>query len=91
MKKYLLLSFFASFTLVGFGQTDSARLELDQIFQYIDKSQIPTGYLNSYSKIFTSVLLFCALPAAVALEATGTALPYPLAVSLLASIPFVIM
>ncbi len=37
------LSYFASK-----AQTDSARLELDQIFQYIDKSQIPTGYLNEY-------------------------------------------
>ena len=48
MKKIItiLLSFL---TLQGFAQTrDSLRDTLNIIFQYIDKSQIPTGYLVEY-------------------------------------------
>lgn len=32
----------------AFAQTDPVRVEQDLIFQNIDKSQIPTGYLNEY-------------------------------------------
>lgn len=35
-----------------FSQTDSARDELNHIFQYIDKSQIPSGYLDEYGPQF---------------------------------------
>ena len=31
-----------------FAQTDPVRTEQDLIFQNINKSQIPTGYLNEY-------------------------------------------
>ena len=30
------------------AQTDPVRTELDHIFQYVNKSLIPTGYLNEY-------------------------------------------
>ena len=47
----ILLSFF---TLQGFAQTgDSLRDKLNSIFQNIDKSQIPTGYLVEYGTEFT--------------------------------------
>lgn len=48
MKKYLLYVLIQLATWSGYAQVDSAQQELDQIFQYIDKSQIPTGYLNEY-------------------------------------------
>ena len=44
---------------------------------------------QNHSNIFTSVLLFCAFPAAVLFEAMGTDIPYPLAVTLAGSIPLV--
>ena len=39
----LLLTHFCAF-----AQTDPVRTEQNLIFQNIDKSQIPTGYLNEY-------------------------------------------
>ncbi len=32
-------------------QTDSVRIELGHIFQHIDKTHIPTGYLNEYGPV----------------------------------------
>jgi hypothetical protein len=32
----------------GFSQIDPLRQKLDSIFQYVDKTQIPTGYLKEY-------------------------------------------
>ena len=34
------------------AQTDSVRTELDQIFYYVDKSQVPSGYLDEYGPQF---------------------------------------
>ncbi len=31
-----------------FAQTDALRIKLNSIFQNIDKSQVPTGYLKEY-------------------------------------------
>mgnify|MGYP001466420956 CR=1 FL=1 len=39
-------------TSKAFAQTDPVRTELDHIFQYIDKSQIPSGYLDEYGPQF---------------------------------------
>ena len=48
MKKLLLIvaTILASTTL--YAQVDSVRLEQDKIFQYVNKTLIPTGYLNEY-------------------------------------------
>src|SRR5687768_15884553 len=49
MKKLVLTSkalFFLLFQLCA--QSDPARDQLNHIFQYIDKSQIPSGYLDEY-------------------------------------------
>ena len=48
MKKLLLIvaTSIASSTL--YAQVDSIRLEQDKIFQYVNKTLIPTGYLNEY-------------------------------------------
>lgn len=48
MKKLLL---FVTITVVSsqpFGQTDPVREKLDSVFQHVDKTQIPTGYLKEY-------------------------------------------
>lgn len=49
MKK-ILFSTIMIFFFFGqlFAQTDPSRDELALIFQYIDKSQIPSGYLDEY-------------------------------------------
>jgi len=39
-------------TSKAFAQTDPVRAELDHIFQYIDKSQVPSGYLDEYGPQF---------------------------------------
>ena len=36
----------------SFSQIDPLRQKLDSIFQYVDKSQIPTGYLKEYGSEF---------------------------------------
>jgi hypothetical protein len=36
----------------GFCQIDPLRQKLDSIFQYVDKTQIPTGYLKEYGSEF---------------------------------------
>jgi Secretion system C-terminal sorting domain len=36
----------------GFCQIDPLRKKLDSIFQYVDKTQIPTGYLKEYGSEF---------------------------------------
>ena len=41
----------------AFAQTDPVRAELDHIFQYIDKSQVPSGYLDEYGPQFKNPLL----------------------------------
>src|SRR5437868_90880 len=50
MKKIFFLALSLSMTLLSFAQSgDTARDQLTKIFQYIDKSQIPSGYLDEYS------------------------------------------
>ncbi|MEO6453446.1 MAG: hypothetical protein ABIN97_05205, partial [Ginsengibacter sp.] len=39
----------------GKAQVDSAQLQLNSIFQYIDKSQIPTGFLEEYGAEFANL------------------------------------
>ena len=41
-----------------FSQTDPLRQKLDSIFQYVDKAQIPTGYLKEYGSEFMPVQWF---------------------------------
>lgn len=48
MKKIILLFTCIIAGLTSYAQTDPLREKLDSIFQYIDKSQIPTGYLKEY-------------------------------------------
>ncbi len=48
MRKILLAAFIMLLAITTKAQTDSVRMELDHIFQYINKSLIPTGYLNEY-------------------------------------------
>ncbi|MEO6683154.1 MAG: hypothetical protein ABIN48_10055, partial [Ginsengibacter sp.] len=53
MKKYFLLviiTIVTSFSL--FAQSDPVKVQLDHIFQYINKTQIPTGYLDEYGAQF---------------------------------------
>lgn len=51
MRKILLAAFIMLLTITSKAQTDSVRMELDHIFQYINKSLIPTGYLNEYGPV----------------------------------------
>lgn len=48
MKKIILLITCIVTGVLSHAQTDALREKLDSIFQYIDKSQIPTGYLKEY-------------------------------------------
>ena len=48
MKKLLLVVATMIVTFQTFSQTDLLRQKLDSIFQYINKTQIPTGYLKEY-------------------------------------------
>ena len=48
MKRLLLFTAIIFAALQTFSQTDPLRQKLDSIFQYVDKTQIPTGYLKEY-------------------------------------------
>ena len=48
MKKVILTLAVIITAITSYAQVDSVRLEQDKIFQYINKSLIPTGYLNEY-------------------------------------------
>lgn len=58
--------FFASMLLVQVAfclylnaqTTDILRNKLDFIFQYVDKSQVPTGYLEEYGPGFVPLFSF---------------------------------
>lgn len=52
MKKLLLFVTIIIISLQTFGQADPIRQKLDSIFQHVDKSQIPTGYLKEYGAEF---------------------------------------
>ncbi len=51
MTKILLFVFIVLFSFSLKAQTDPVRTELDHIFQNINKSVIPTGYLNEYGPL----------------------------------------
>ena len=40
------------------AQVDSIQLALDNIFQYVDKSQVPTGFLEEHSAQFVNLKTF---------------------------------
>jgi hypothetical protein len=48
MKFILTITALLLINLCAFAQTDPVRTELNSIFRNIDKTQIPTGYLNEY-------------------------------------------
>ena len=48
MKLIITLTALLLINVYAFAQTDPVRTEQDLIFQNIDKTQIPTGYLNEY-------------------------------------------
>lgn len=53
MKKYILLVIIAITTSISlFAQSDPVTVQLNHIFQYINKTQIPTGYLDEYGAQF---------------------------------------
>lgn len=45
-------------SLHNMAQVDSLRLKLDSVFMNIDKSQIPTGFLNEYGAQFANLKTF---------------------------------
>ncbi len=51
MKKLLLIVATTIATTTLYAQVDSIRLEQDKIFQYVNKTLIPTGYLNEYALV----------------------------------------
>ena len=65
MRKILLAAIIMLLTVVGNAQTDSVRLELDHIFQNINKSLIPTGYLNEYGPVVVNKKWITGMPANV--------------------------
>ena len=48
LKINILVLAFCIISIKSFCQTDLLRQKLDSVFQYIDKSQIPNGYLKKY-------------------------------------------
>ena len=48
MKLIITITAMLFVNLCAFAQTNLVRTELNYIFQNIDKTQIPTGYLNEY-------------------------------------------
>ena len=48
MKLIITIAALLLLNLCGYAQTDQIRTELNSIFQNINKTQIPTGYLNEY-------------------------------------------
>lgn len=52
-KKLYFIIIILIFTFTkGFSQMEPLRNKLDSVFQYIDKTQIPTGYLKEYGSEF---------------------------------------
>ena len=48
MKKIIIIVALLIIKLISYVQIDPVRTELNNIFQNINKTQIPTGYLNEY-------------------------------------------
>lgn len=55
MKKLLILTAKLFTGFLSFAQIDSLRQKLDSIFQHVDKTQIPTGYLKEYGAEFMPI------------------------------------
>lgn len=53
--KSFLVVFVILLNLSTIAQVDSVRLTLDNIFEHVDKSQIPTGYLEEYGAEFANL------------------------------------
>ncbi|MBS1737495.1 MAG: hypothetical protein JSS98_12930 [Bacteroidetes bacterium] len=47
-----------SFSMQTQAQVDSLRLTLDNIFTHVDKSQVPTGFLEEYGAQFVNLKTF---------------------------------
>lgn len=58
MKKLLILLGIVISSMHNFGQSDPLRLKLDSIFQFVDKAQIPTGYLKEYGAELMPIYCF---------------------------------
>ena len=58
MKKLYFVLFIIFASLQTKAQVDSIQLALDNIFQYVDKSQVPTGFLEEYSAQFVNLKTF---------------------------------
>lgn len=57
--RFLIVSYLMlSYAFVQAQTTDSLRLRLNAIFQGIDKSQVPTGYLAEYGIPFVNLFDF---------------------------------
>ncbi|MBS1737489.1 MAG: hypothetical protein JSS98_12900 [Bacteroidetes bacterium] len=58
MKELLLFVMSIPLSLQTLGQVDPIRQKLDSIFQHVDKTQIPTGYLKEYGAQFVNLKTF---------------------------------
>ena len=59
MKKiFQIIIVLLTMNLKSFCQIDPLRQKLDSIFQYVDKTQIPTGYLKEYGSEFLPIHWF---------------------------------
>ena len=59
MKKIILSAFIIFMALFSYSQTgDLLREKLDSIFNFINKSEIPTGYLKEYGSEMLPLHLF---------------------------------
>ena len=58
MKKLYFVLFIIFASLQTNAQVDSNQLALDNIFQYVDKSQVPTGFLEEHSAQFVNLKTF---------------------------------
>ena len=57
-KIYFIISILLLINIKGYSQIDPLRQKLDSIFQYVDKTQIPTGYLKEYGSEFLPIHWF---------------------------------
>jgi hypothetical protein len=58
LKIYFSIMVIIVLCIKGFSQIDPLRQKLDTIFQYVDKAQIPTGYLKEYGNEFMPIQWF---------------------------------
>jgi hypothetical protein len=58
LKIYFSITILLLLNIKLFSQIDPLRRKLDSIFQYVDKSQIPTTYLKEYGSQFLPIHRF---------------------------------